>query len=326
LSGAVLDGKTVLLTGGTGSLGQCLVERILSRYRPGALVVFSRDEHKQWEMRRAFPPDKCPSLVFVIGDIRDAEALDRALAGVDVVVHAAALKHVPTGEVQPLEFIKTNIFGAANLIASARAHGIDRVVALSTDKAVSPTSLYGATKMCADRLFISASEGLNGRRTRFSVVRLGNVIGSRGSVVPYFARSHRSGALTITDPRMTRFWVTLSQAADLVLSCLVEMRGGEIMVPKLPSMRVVDVARALAPDSALEITTMRRGERLHEVLISAEEACRAQEYADRFVILPSSYPGEINGRPCSEGFQYRSDCNDRWLSIEELQTLVGEFV
>jgi UDP-N-acetylglucosamine 4,6-dehydratase/5-epimerase len=322
----MLDDKVILVTGGTGSFGRCFTEIVLSRYRPRALIIFSRDEYKQFEMNQALGYGRYPCLRFVLGDVRDREALHRALAGVNVVVHAAALKHLPTAETNPLEFVKTNILGAANLIDAALDRDVGKVVALSSDKAANPSSVYGATKLCADKLFTAANEASSRRRTRFSVIRYGNFVGSRGSVVPYFRRLRHTGLLPITDPRMTRFWITLPQAVEFALSSLVQMQGGEIFVPKVPSMSVTDLAQALAPECGLEMTEVRPGEKLHEVLVSPDDARQTYEYSDRFVIVPPSYRHDTNGngsgRLCPEDFQYSSDRNNQWLSVEQLRTMM----
>jgi len=325
----MLDGKSVLITGGTGSFGRKFVEAVLERHRPRRVIVFSRDELKQQAMARRFNPRRYPALRYFLGDVRDRERLCRALDGVEVVVHAAALKQVPTCEYNPLEAIKTNVLGAANLIDAAIDRGVEKLIALSTDKAVSPVNLYGATKLCADKLFVSANHYAGPQPTRFSVVRYGNVVGSRGSVVPLFLKLRRRGVLPITDPRMTRFWITLKQGVDFVLASLGRMRGGEIFVPKLPSTTMLDLARAVAPQCATEVVGIRPGEKLHETMISEEEARHTLEYDDYFATLPPPAtlqfhrePDPEGGRPCPEGFRYSSDANDRWLSVEELRRMV----
>ena len=326
----MLDGKSVLVTGGTGSFGQKLVQTILDRHRPRRLIVFSRDEMKQLEMSRRFSPKVHRCLRYFIGDVRDRERLYRALDGVDVVVHAAALKQVPSCEYNPLEAVKTNVLGAANLIDAAIDRNVERVIALSTDKAANPINLYGATKLCADKLFGSANNYSGARRTRFAVVRYGNVVGSRGSVVPLFLQMRSRGVLPITDPRMTRFWITLQEGVDFVLKSLAWMRGGEIFVPKIPSMSILDLARAIAPGCRTEAVGIRPGEKLHETLISEDDARRAVEYDDRYVILPdpesvlfNRQPDPGEGRPCPEGFRYSSDTNAQRLSIDELRRITG---
>ncbi|MBN2473900.1 MAG: UDP-N-acetylglucosamine 4,6-dehydratase (inverting) [Pirellulales bacterium] len=326
----MLNGRSVLVTGGTGSFGRCFVETVLQRYRPRRLIVFSRDELKQHEMARRFSPAAYGCLRYFLGDVRDRERLYRAFDGVDVVVHAAALKQVPTCEYNPLEAIKTNVLGAANIIDAAIDRGVDRVIGLSTDKAANPVNLYGATKLCSDKLLVSANSYAGPHRTRFSVVRYGNVMGSRGSVVPLFLERRRRGVLPITDPRMTRFWITVEQGADFVLAVLQRMRGGEIFVPRLPSMNIVDLARAVAPDCRTETVGIRPGERLHETMISEDDARHTLQYDDYFAILPdpamlhfSREPDPEGGRSCAEGFRYSSDTNDEWLSVEELRRMVG---
>jgi len=323
----VLDERSVLVTGGTGSFGRCFVATVLARYRPRRLVVFSRDELKQFEMAQAYGPARYPCMRYVIGDVRDRDALHRALEGIDVVVHAAALKHVPTAEANPLEAVKTNVLGTANLVDAALDRGVGRVLALSSDKAASPVNLYGATKLCADKLLVAANR--DGGASRFSVVRYGNVLGSRGSVVPVFLARRAGGEVPITDPRMTRFWITLPQVVDFTLSCLERMQGGEVFVPKIPSMRLVDLARAVAPGCRMEVVGIRPGEKLHEVLIAPDDARQAVEYDDRYVILPPpGGPGgngrslRNGGRPCPEDFRYSSESNPRWLSVEELRAMV----
>jgi UDP-N-acetylglucosamine 4,6-dehydratase/5-epimerase len=324
----MLDDRVILVTGGTGSFGRCFAAGVLARYRPRKLIVFSRDEFKQFEMSQAPGLRRHPCIRYVIGDVRDQEAVRRAFAGVDVVVHAAALKHVPTAEANPLEAIKTNILGAANVIDAALERGVGRVLALSTDKAACPVSLYGATKLCADKLF-AAADRHDDHATRFSIVRYGNVAGSRGSVIPFFLKQRDHGMLPITDPRMTRFWITLPQVVEFTLSCLERMKGGEVFVPKIPSMRIVDLANAIAPGCAVEVVGRRPGERLHEVLISRDDACLTTEYEDRYVIspgLPRLRAGTealvAGGVPCPDGFSYSSDGNRHWLSAEELQSLL----
>jgi len=328
-----LDGKSILITGGTGSFGQTFVHTVLDCSRPARLVVFSRDEMKQHEMARRFPPQRFPCLRYFLGDVRDKDRLYRALDGVDLVVHAAALKHVPSCEYNPLEAIKTNILGAANLIDAAIDRRVQRVVALSTDKACNPVNLYGATKLCADKLFVAANNYAGRHQTRFCLVRYGNVMGSRGSVVPLFLRLRSQGVLPITDQRMTRFWITLEQGVRFVIASLERMRGGEIFVPKLPSVRIVDVARAIAPQCRLETVGIRPGEKLHETMIGEDDARLALEYEDHYVIEPDPQaalfrrqPAPPGGRPCPEGFRYSSDTNDRWLSIEQIRRLLAPLI
>ena len=325
----MLNGKSVLVTGGTGSFGRRFVETVLKRYRPRRLIVFSRDELKQQQMCDRLSPQVYPAIRYFLGDVRDRERLYRALDGVDVVVHTAALKQVPRCEYNPLEAVKTNILGAANLIDAAIDRDVDRVIALSTDKAANPINLYGATKLCADKLFVSANNYAGSHPTRFSVVRYGNVVGSRGSVVPTFLRLRDQGPLPITDPRMTRFWITLGQGVAFVLANLERMRGGEIFVPKIPSVNILDLARAVAPESPTETVGIRPGEKLHETMVSEDDARQTLEYDDYFAILPNQaflqFHREADpqgGRPCDDGFRYASDMNDRWLSVEQLREMV----
>jgi len=321
----MLDGRSILITGGTGSFGRRFVRTVLSRTQARRVVVYSRDELKQFEMRQEFGDD--PRLRFFIGDVRDAERLRRAFDGVDVVVHAAALKQVPAAEYNPFEAVKTNILGAQNVIDAAIDRGVSRVVALSTDKASSPINLYGATKLVSDKLFVQGNSYAAGKETRFAVVRYGNVVGSRGSVVPFFQARAASGVLSITDERMTRFWITLQQGVDFVLSSLEVMRGGEIFVPKIPSMRVVDLAKAIAPEARLELVGIRPGEKLHEEMISVDDARRTIDIGDRYVIQPEfSWWGDgyREGKPLPEGFAYTSDKNDTWLDVEGLRRLLAD--
>lgn len=322
----LLKDKVVLVTGGTGSFGKRFTEFVLREHEPKKLIVFSRDEWKQSEMARRF---NHPRLRFFIGDVRDKDRLERAFAGVQVVVHAAALKQIPTAEYNPLEVIKTNILGAANVIDAAIDQGVEKVVALSTDKAANPINLYGASKLCADKLFIAANVYSAPHRTKFSVVRYGNVVGSRGSVIPLFIKMREKGAIPITDKRMTRFWITLEQGVHLVLNGLELMRGGEIFVPKVPSMNIMDLAEAIAPGCRHEVVGIRPGEKLHEVMVPADDARRTLELPGLYVIRPDFPPfhEEANpweeGKPVPDGFSYASDSNSHWLSQEELQKLVA---
>ncbi len=326
----MFDGQSVLVTGGTGSFGQKFVETVLERHQPQRLIVFSRDELKQHEMQERFSPAVHPCLRYFIGDVRDRERLYRAFDGVDVVVHAAALKQVPSCEYNPLETVKTNVLGAANVIDAAIDRNVAKVIALSTDKAANPINLYGATKLCSDKLFISANNYSGTRPTRFAVVRYGNVVGSRGSVVPRFLKMCSRGMLPITDPRMTRFWITLEQGVDFVLNSLQRMRGGEIFVPKIPSMSVLDLARAIAPQCPTQTIGIRPGEKLHETMISEDDARLTLQYADYYVILPDPQCVRFHrradpegGKPCPEGFRYSSDTNPRRLSVEQLRRMIG---
>ncbi len=291
--------------------------------------MFSRDELKQFQMRQRYPAGRYPNLRFVIGDVRDRDRLFHVLNGVDVVIHAAALKQVPTAEFNPLEAIKTNILGAANLIDAALERGVDRVVTLSTDKAANPVNLYGATKLCSDKLFVAANASSDAGRTRFSAVRYGNVVGSRGSVIPYFLAQRPTGTLTITDERMTRFLITLEASVRFVLRCLDLMLGGEIFVPKIPSVHVTDLARVIAPECRHHVVGVRPGEKLHEVMVPEDDARTTIEFDDHFVIQPSHSfwnPKDFmlgkTGTLCPPGFRYGSDSNDRWLSDDEIAALV----
>lgn len=329
----MLNGKVVLVTGGTGSFGQKFTEAVLQRYEPKRLIVFSRDELKQFEMSRVFSERRYPCIRYFIGDVRDRNRLYRAFDGVDFVVHAAALKQVPACEYNPIEAVRTNILGAANVIDAAIDRNVDKVIALSTDKAANPVNLYGATKLCSDKLFIAGNHYSGSHRTRFSIVRYGNVVGSRGSVVPLFLKMRQTGLLPITDPRMTRFWITLEQGVDFVLRSLERMKGGEIFVPKIPSMNIIDLARAIAPDCQTEIVGIRPGEKLHEVMVPEDDARYTLEYEDHFAILPFFYHEDIEGyarrnggQRCPEGFRYSSDTNNRWLSVDEMRDMLGLIV
>jgi UDP-N-acetylglucosamine 4,6-dehydratase/5-epimerase len=316
---------SVLVTGGTGSFGTKLVELMLTRYHPRRLVVFSRDELKQSEMMKRFSD---PSLRFFVGDVRDRDRLERAMHGVDVVFHAAALKQIPSCEYNPFEAILTNVIGGKNVIDAAIDQRVKRVIALSTDKAVNPINLYGATKLCAEKLFVQGNSYGYARGTAFSVVRYGNVIGSRGSVIPLFAAQRASGKVTVTDPAMTRFWIRLEQGVEFAVRCAEAMGGGEIFVPKIPSMRIMDLVGAVAADCAVEFIGIRPGEKLHEILISEDESRQALEFEDMFVVEPI-YPSWAfksweHGRRPAPGFRYSSDANDHWLSAAEMKELSCE--
>jgi UDP-N-acetylglucosamine 4,6-dehydratase/5-epimerase len=319
----MIDGKTILITGGTGSFGSRFVEIVLSQHRPKRVIVFSRDELKQHEMQRRIVD---PRLSFFIGDVRDVERLRRAFeARVDVVVHAAAMKQVPACEYNPFEAIKTNVLGAQNVIEAAIDRGVPRVMALSTDKAVNPVNLYGATKLAAEKLFVQGNSYAGGKPTRFSCVRYGNVVGSRGSVIPIFLEQRKTGRVTVTDERMTRFWLTLDEAVEFVLAAIAKMHGGEVFVPRIPSMSITELASVLAPNCTVEITGIRPGEKLHEVLLSSDEARHSVAYDDMFVIQPEhQWWGDSNfhdGEPLPADFDFSSDNNDRWLSPHELLRL-----
>jgi UDP-N-acetylglucosamine 4,6-dehydratase len=317
--------RRILITGGTGSFGHAFVRRMLATQEDCTLCVFSRDELKQYEMARQFGDD--PRLRFFIGDVRDRDRLQRAMNGIDLVVHAAALKHVPVCEFNPAEAVKTNILGSQNVVDAAIDAGVPRTVALSTDKAVNPVNLYGASKLCAEKLFVHGNVYAGPQDTRFSCVRYGNVMGSRGSVIPLFQKQALSGSLTITDRRMTRFWLSLDSAVDLVLHAVSEMKGGEIFVPKIPSMRVVDLARAIAPNAKIEEVGRRPGEKLHEVLLTAEESRNTEDQGRHFVIRPDSGSTPVQtvaGRALPDGFAYSSDANTEWLSVDALRSTVEQ--
>lgn len=318
----MLTGKTILVTGGTGSFGNTFVPMTLEKYNPKKIIIFSRDEMKQWDMAKKFVGDD--RVRFFIGDVRDRERLYRALDGVDFVIHAAATKIVPTAEYNPFECVKTNVNGAMNLIDACIDKGVKRVVALSTDKASSPINLYGATKLASDKLFVAGNSYSGGHDTRFAVVRYGNVMGSRGSVIPFFMSIKDGGVLPITDERMTRFMISLEQGVELVWHALDDMEGGEIYVKKIPSMKVTDLARVIAPDAKLDMVGMRPGEKLHEQMISAEDAYYTYEYPEHFKILPTindwaNSPERIkDGTRLPEGFVYSSDNNSEWMTPDDL--------
>ena len=314
---------TILVTGGTGSFGKKFVAVMLKEYQPKKLIVFSRDELKQHDMRQVFPDTGHSPVRYFIGDVRDRERLERAFRGVDVVVHAAALKQVPACEYNPIEAIKTNIVGGTNVVDAAIDQGVKQVLALSTDKAVNPANLYGATKLCAEKLFVQANAYSGDSGTRFSCVRYGNVVGSRGSVIPLFKKQRASGKVTVTDQRMTRFWITLDQGVRFVIGCIERMHGGEVFVPKIPSMNIMDLAHAVAPGCAVEDIGIRPGEKLHEVLLSEDEARDSLELDDMFVVQPShpwwNTGAWEGGRRPADGYRYASDSNTQWLRVEELK-------
>lgn len=324
-----LEKSRILITGGTGSLGRKLTSLILAHTRESKVLVYSRDEFKQFEMQQAFPPDVQPRLRFFLGDVRDGERLFRAFDGVDIVIHAAALKQVPAAEYNPFEFVKTNILGAENLINACIDRGVKRVVALSTDKAANPINLYGATKLCSDKLFVSGNSYSGRHGTRFSVVRYGNVVGSRGSVIPFYLKQRRTGVLPVTDPRMTRFWITLEQGAALVLNALRDMRGGEIWVPRIPSMRITDLARVIDPACKTPVIGIRPGEKLHEVMIPVDDGRQTTAFSDHFVIRPAfpwwdeTWHATRGGNPAPEGFYYGSDNNTQWLGDDDLVRMIA---
>lgn len=327
-----LQNASILITGGTGSFGQRFAHRVLTQYEPRRLVVFSRDEMKQYEMSQVAPFASNGRPRFFIGDVRDAQRLEMAMRDVDYVIHAAALKQVPAAEYNPFECIHTNVLGAENVVQAAIRNGVRKVIALSTDKAANPINLYSASKLAADKIFVAANHLSGSIGTRFSVVRYGNVVGSRGSVIPLYRRLIGEGAkaLPITDERMTRFWITLSQGVDFVISCLDSMHGGEIFVPKIPSMRVVDLARCMAPDLEHEIVGIRPGEKLHEVMVPADDSRMTLELPDYYVIQPafnwwSSETHVANGAtPVPDGFHYSSDTNPDWLDAKRLHALLAQ--
>jgi UDP-N-acetylglucosamine 4,6-dehydratase len=318
--------KTVLVTGGTGSFGKKFIKVLLEEKNPAKVIVFSRDELKQHEMRMAGFDQT--NLRYFIGDIRDQRRMRRAMEGVDIAVHAAALKQVPACEYNPMEAIKTNIMGTSNVVDAALDVGVKKVLALSTDKAVNPVNLYGATKLAAEKLVVQSNAYAGGRETRFSCVRYGNVVGSRGSVVPKFFQLRGSGKLTVTDERMTRFWITLEQGVNFVIRCIEQMHGGEVFVPKIPSTTIVDLAKAISPEAEIEFIGIRPGEKLHEVLISEDEARSTVELDDMYVVQPAvspwfGYEWDAPGEPLKDGFRYASNTNDEWLSLEQIQTIVA---
>jgi len=321
----------VLITGGTGSFGKAFVKTVLDRYpQIKRLVVFSRDELKQWEMQQQFPPDQYPQLRFFLGDIRDPERIKRALEGIDTVVHAAALKQVPAAEYNPMEFIKTNVLGAENLVQACLDTNVQRVVALSTDKAAAPINLYGATKLCSDKLFIAANNIKGERDLSFSVVRYGNVMGSRGSVIPFFLKQAKLGSLPITDPNMTRFNISLVEGVEMVLWTLGNALGGELFVPKIPSYRVIDVAEAIGPNCEKTIVGIRPGEKLHEEMITTADSFTTYDLGKYYAILPSDGQvqrlygqANISLKPVETGFSYNSGSNPDFLSVDQLRTMIS---
>jgi UDP-N-acetylglucosamine 4,6-dehydratase/5-epimerase len=329
----MFNNSNVLITGGTGSFGKKCAEVLLDRYEPNKIILFSRDEQKHVDIQRTlFPERRYPAVRYFVGDVRDLNRLKRAFAGVDYVIHAAAMKHVDIAEYNPQECIATNVMGAMNVIDAAIDCGVKKVLALSTDKAANPINLYGATKLCSDKLFVAGNALSNRTKTCFAVVRYGNVVGSRGSVVPLFIRQRKSGKLTLTDERMTRFWITLEQGVDFALKSMGLMEGGEIYVPKLPSMKMSDLARSVGPECEIENVGIRPGEKLHECMISSDDARRAWEFDDHYVVEPSFYfgdhidkPGLSGGIPCQDGFSYTSDNNTEWLSAARLMEMVMPF-
>ena len=316
--------KSILITGGTGSFGKKFIESMLKKYHPKKLIIFSRDELKQHEMRINGIDD--PSLRYFIGDVRDVDRLRRAMREVDIVVHAAALKQVPACEYNPIEAVLTNVMGARNVIEAALDADVEKVIGLSTDKAVNPVNLYGATKLVAEKLFVQANSYSGNKRTRFGCVRYGNVVGSRGSVIPLFVEQRKNGKITITDPRMTRFWITLEQGVQFVTRCIEQVKGGEVFVPKIPSMNIMDIAKAIAPGCEVSLIGIRPGEKLHEVLIGEDESWHTVETDDMFVIKPLHVWWNAEnwsiGKTLPEGYRYSSDANPAKLSIEELKKMI----
>jgi len=330
-----LDGKSVLVTGGTGSFGKAMVERLLNEYRIERLVVFSRDELKQFEMAQQFSAEQYPQIRYFLGDVRDRDRLMRAFSGVDVVIHAAAMKHITAAEYNPTECIATNVLGAQNVVEAAIYNDVEKVIALSTDKAANPINLYGATKLCSDKLFITANNLAGRHRTRCAVVRYGNVIGSRGSVIPFFKTLAAKGStsLPVTDPQMTRFAITLTQGIDFVLQSLEEMLGGELFVPKLPSIRVTDLVPLILPDGSYEVIGIRPGEKLHEVMIPREESRNCVDMGDYYVLQPAHHWWNVSeflervrtkGKRIEEAFEYSSHDNTSWIDGDELKALVDQ--
>lgn len=323
----MLNNKNVLITGGTGSFGKKATEIILKRFKPRRLIIFSRDELKQFEMSQVYPMSRYPCMRYFIGDVRDKERLYRAFQGIDAVIHAAALKQVPAAEYNPFEAVKTNILGGQNVINVAIDQGVRKVIALSTDKAANPINLYGATKLCADKLFIAGNAYVGRDHTIFSVVRYGNVIGSRGSVIPYFLSQRKTGVLTVTDPKMTRFWITLEEGVEFVLQCLENMCGGELFVPKIPSMNIMDLARAIAPECETRVIGVRPGEKIHELMIPRDEARKTLEF-DRFYIMQPDFKfwsrrsAWNGGKPVPEDFEYSSATNPQRLTVEEMKEMI----
>jgi UDP-N-acetylglucosamine 4,6-dehydratase len=331
-----LQDKTVLVTGGTGSFGKAFIRRALTEHNPAKVIVFSRDELKQWEMRQSDPVFDHAKIRYFLGDVRDKERLMRAFRDVDLVVHAAALKQVPAAEYNPTEFVKTNIHGAMNIVDAAIERSVERVIALSTDKAANPINLYGATKLCSDKLFVAGNAYVGAKgMPKFSVVRYGNVLGSRGSIVPKWKRMVLDGAteLGVTDERMTRFWITLDHATQFVIDNFARMLGGEIFVPKIPSMKVVDLVQAIAPGIKMKVTGIRPGEKLHELMIGEDDARHTVEFADCYAIAPQAVMSNsmasverllsVGGKRTPDGFEYRSDTNPLWLSGDELRRLTA---
>jgi len=326
----MFDDKVVLVTGGTGSFGEKFTHIMLTDFRPKKLIIFSRDELKQHEMRQVYPDGADGPMRYFIGDVRDVERLRRAMHGVDIVVHAAALKQVPACEYNPIEAIMTNVMGAKNVIDAALDTGVKKVLALSTDKAVNPVNIYGATKLVAEKLFVHSNVYSGATGTRFSCVRYGNVVGSRGSVIPLFLQQRHNGSVTVTDTRMTRFWITLEQGVRFVVRCIEQMQGGEVFIPKIPSMDIMELARTIAPNCAIEEIGIRPGEKLHEVLVSEDEARQTLELDDMYIVQPHHpwwFRGLWNeGKLLPDGFRYSSDTNRQYLLPHELEKLLAELL
>ncbi len=330
----MLNNKSILITGGTGSFGKKITEIIFKKYpQVKRLVIYSRDELKQFEMAQLYPKDKYPQIRFFIGDVRDGERLKRACEGIEVIIHAAALKQVPTAEYNPTECIKTNVIGAENVINAALSTSVQKVVALSTDKAAAPINLYGATKLCSDKLFIAANNIKGSRSLSFSVVRYGNVMGSRGSVIPFFMEKKKTGVLPITDPTMTRFNISLEEGVDMVLHAIEHAWGGEIFVPKIPSYRITDVATAIAPECKQEIIGIRPGEKIHEEMITSSDSYSTVDLGTYYAILPQvpvwkleDFYKHFNAKPVPQGFQYNSGTNEQFLTVEEMRNLIKQHV
>ncbi len=321
--------KVVLITGGTGSFGKKFIQVMLKEYHPEKIIIYSRDELKQYEMQNSGIND--PRLRYFIGDVRDLDRMKRAFQGVDIVVHAAALKQVPACEYNPFEAVKTNILGTENVIDAALDMGVKKVLAISTDKAVNPVNLYGVTKLAAEKLVIQSNSYAGGRETRLSCVRYGNVVGSRGSVVPVFLKQRATGRLTVTDERMTRFWISLEQGVHFVIRCIEQMHGGEVFVPKIPSMKVKDLAAAVAPEAEITYTGIRPGEKLHEVLISEDEARNTVEFDDMFIVQPSGTTWfgrdwEKSGKKLPDDYHYSSNNNTEWLDLEGIKKMIAPFM
>ncbi|MBT3981959.1 MAG: UDP-N-acetylglucosamine 4,6-dehydratase (inverting) [Bacteriovoracaceae bacterium] len=330
----MLNGRSILITGGSGSFGKKFVDHVVHNYpNISRLVIYSRDELKQFEMAQLYPPEKYPFIRFFLGDVRDRDRLTRACEGIDLIVHAAALKQVPAAEYNPMEFIKTNVLGAENLIEACFKNGVKDLIALSTDKAAAPVNLYGATKLCSDKLFVAANNMKGSREIKFSVVRYGNVLGSRGSVVPFFLNKRDSGVIPITDPEMTRFTINLSEAVEFVIQSFKRYSGGEIFIPKLPSYKITDLAEAIAPKCEVKNVGIRPGEKIHEEMITLMDSPNTLEFDDYFAILPpgpmwdkDEYMKKHGAKPCEPGFYYHSGNNTSWLTVEEIRKHVKDHV